>query len=94
MTNLASRLRNLERTLGAAQAPMICGTMDYDERGNPATFEVGGQAFHALPGETEDELVQRGRRTIGDETSDLVLTQFVRAEDGKPAPGFERFAHA
>jgi len=49
-------------------------------------------AFAANPGETEDDLCKRGRVETGNAESDLILVQWVRAVDGRPAPGFERFA--
>lgn len=93
MRSYKARMDKLEEAVHPQRLPpFVQAIMDYDEGGHCTTLELQGRTFTPRPGESEDTLCERAKHETGCADRQLVVVQLVRAADGKPAPGFERFA--
>ena len=92
MRSYSARLEKLAAVIQPRTPNFVWGTMDYDERGQASEFQIVGRIFKPLPGETEEELCKRRMAETGNADFNLIRIQLVRALNGRPAPGFERFA--
>ena len=91
MHNHATRLARIEQSMRPVDAPrFVRGLLDYDDSGKPKELALAGHVFTPALDEPEDAFVERAKRESG--TEHLVLRQFVNADNGRPAPGFEWFA--
>ena len=92
MNRYDARLNALEEAIRPATRPtVVIAIMDYDQRGNCESLTMQGVRFEPLPNESEDELCDRANQALGPFDS-VILVRMVAAVDGRPAPGFERFA--
>ncbi len=89
----ARRLDRLEEVIRPAEPPKcVIGHVDYDDYGNPASLEMCERTLAPLPGESEEAMCARAIEACGP-FDHVIWVSYVKAKDGRPAPGFERFAN-
>ena len=92
--SLNARLAKVEQALMPATSylPYVMGLMHFGDGGRCSKLKLVDQVFTPQAGETEEQLRDRAMLETDKADHNLILVRFVRAENGKPAPGFERFA--
>jgi hypothetical protein len=85
-------LDRLEAQSSPAQTRTVgIGFLAYDSEGACASLTLAGERTDRLNGESEDAMRARALETNGP-FDQVVWVSWIPAKDGKPAPGFERFA--
>ena len=91
MSSYSVRVAKLEAHTNNPASNLAVGFMDYGSDGECTGLRLQGVRYARRADETED--APRARAIVELGPFDQVLwVSFVAAKDGKPAPGFERFA--
>lgn len=92
MSNLNTRVAKLEAQSSPAQTRTVgVGFLTHDREGVCVSLTLNGERTDRLGGESEDAMRARALETSGP-FDQVVWVSWVEAKDGRPAPGFERFA--
>lgn len=90
MANLSSRVAKLEAAQPNVEQSTALGFLDYDITGRLSGLTLAGKKF-VREDESEEELTARAIAAMGP-FDKVMWVSWIRAQGGKPAPGFERFA--
>lgn len=92
MGNLNTRIAKLEARISPEQMGALgLGFLNYDREGVCASLTLNGTRFDRVGDELEEAMRARAIEASGP-YDQVIWVSWVRAREGRPAPGFERFA--